>query len=120
MDTAKLRTHIQQYLQRMQNDPAGFDAMKNERRERKDYYQFWKKDRLLSMTEDDFSEYISKLWAMLTWGNKDYYVQKIIADNGFEKVKKGLADLLYSDEPLAERWDKFREEIKDFGPARAD
>ena len=47
------------------------------------------------MTEEDFLEYISKLWAVLMWGNKKYVVDKLIEDNGFSTLKKQLADLLY-------------------------
>ena len=46
------------------------------------------------MTEDEFLEYISKLWSMLIWGNKKYIVDKMIADNGFVTLKKQLAELL--------------------------
>jgi len=33
------------------------------------------------MTSDDFLEYLSKLWAMLIWGNKRYVVDKMISEN---------------------------------------
>ena len=39
------------------------------------------------MTEEEFLEYISKLWSMLIWGNKKYVVDKMIADNGFATLK---------------------------------
>ena len=44
------------------------------------------------MTEEEFLEYISKLWSMLIWGNKKYVVDKLIADNGFTALKKQLAE----------------------------
>ena len=41
------------------------------------------------MTEDEFHEYISKLWAMIIWGNKEYIINKYVEDNGFDNLKKG-------------------------------
>ena len=41
-----------------------------ERKERKAYYQSFDQAKLLAMTEDEFLEYISKLWSMVIWGNK--------------------------------------------------
>ena len=37
---------------------------------------------------------------MLIWGNKKYVVGKMIADNGFAMLKKQLAELLYSTNPI--------------------
>lgn len=36
-----------------------------EREERKNYYQSFTEDKFIAMTEDEFLEYISKLWSML-------------------------------------------------------
>lgn len=73
--------------------------------------------KLLAMTEEEFLEYISKLWSMLIWGNKKYVVDKMIADNGFAMLKKQLAELLYSTNPIEKRWDVFLKSIKGMGPA---
>ena len=69
------------------------------------------------MTEDEFLEYISKLWSMLIWGNKKYVVDKLIADNGFTALKKQLAELLYGTNPIEKRWDLFLKSVKGMGPA---
>ena len=69
------------------------------------------------MTEDEFLEYISKLWSMLIWGNKKYIVDKLIADNGFTALKKQLAELLYGASPIEKRWDLFLKSVKGMGPA---
>ena len=45
--------------------------------------------KLLSMTEDQFLEYISKFWLMLIWGNKKYVVEQMIEyfeDHYAEKI----------------------------------
>ena len=42
----------------------------------KPIYQSFTQDKLLAMTDEDFFEYISRLWSMLIWGNKKYVVDK--------------------------------------------
>ncbi len=53
------------------------------------------KNRLKNMTEIEFGELISNLWASAIWGNKDYLVQKIIDDNGIDAIRTQFRDLLY-------------------------
>jgi hypothetical protein len=69
------------------------------------------------MNADEFYEYISKLWAMRVWGNKKYVIDKLMRENGFEAVKKELAELIWSGSPIDHRWDHFRSVIKGMGPA---
>jgi len=69
------------------------------------------------MDRNDFKKYISQLWAMLIWGNKDYIVDKIINDNNLELLKEKLAWFIWANDPIEERWNNFRSEIKGFGPA---
>ena len=76
-----------------------------------------KEEKLLAMTEEDFLEYISRLWAVLMWGNKKYVVDKLIEDNGFSTLKKQLADLLYGSASVEKRWDIFLKSVKGMGPA---
>lgn len=71
----------------------------------------------MQMTEDDVYAYLSRLWAMLIWGNKKYYIDKILADNGLVKFKNELNNILWSSEDIEKRWDKFKKEIKGLGPA---
>lgn len=73
------------------------------------------KSRLKNMSEIDFGELISNLWATAMWGNKDYLVQKIIDDNGMGKIRTQFADLLYGTDPFPKRFDSF--EIRGLGPA---
>ncbi len=41
---------------------------------------------------------------MLIWGNKQYVVNKLIEDNGFDKLKEELVELLYGKTSLEKRW----------------
>lgn len=94
----------------------GLDALK-ERNERENFYRSYTYEKIINMDEDEFYEYISKLWAMIIWGNKHYIIDKYISDNGFEHLKKSIANLLYGSEPIEQRWDDFKDNIKGFGPA---
>lgn len=89
----------------------------NERKERKEYYQSWTKEKIYSMSEDDFVEYIGKLWSMLVWGNKKYISDKIIELNGFERIKENLINLLYGEDDIVIRWNSFYKNIKQIGPS---
>lgn len=117
MNTQKLNSAISEFTKKKKSNAAYYEENWTERKERKEYYQSFTKDKLITMTEDEFLEYISKLWSMLIWGNKKYVVDKLIADNGFVALKKQLAELLYGTNPIEKRWDVFLKSIKGMGPA---
>ena len=117
MDTQKLDSAISGFIIKKNSNTAYYEDNWSERKERKEYYQSFTKDKLIAMTEDQFLEYISKLWSMLIWGNKKYVVDKLIADNGFTALKKQLAELLYGTNPIEKRWDLFLKSVKGMGPA---
>lgn len=88
-----------------------------ERAKRVEYYQSWTADKIAKMSAEDVFEYISKLWAMLIWGNKRFVVDNILRENGEDTFRKKLADLLWGEGSIEKRWDSFRTEIKHMGPA---
>lgn len=117
MNIDKLNSAISEFTKKKKSNVAYYEENWAERKERKDYYQSFTKDKLIAMTEEEFLEYISKLWSMLIWGNKKYVVDKLIADNGFVAIKKQLAELLYGTSPIENRWDSFLKSIRGIGPA---
>ncbi|MBQ7598415.1 MAG: hypothetical protein IJU56_07535 [Clostridia bacterium] len=117
MNSKKLQSAISTFVKNKKANAAYYDENWAERNERKAYYQSFTKDKLLAMTEDDFFEYISKLWSMIMWGNKKYVADQLIDDNGFDPLKKQLADLLYGTAPIEKRWDGFLKSVKGIGPA---
>lgn len=117
MNNNKLQIAISSFMKNKKNNAAYYEENWKERTERKAYYQSFTKDKLLAMTEEEFFEYISKLWSMLIWGNKKYVVDKMIDDNGFVNLKKQLAELLYGSKNIEKRWDEFLKSIKGMGPA---
>ena len=116
MNKSKLEKHIKEYLRKIKTNNIEINDL-NEREERKEYYSSFDKQKIVDMNEDEFYEYISKLWAMIIWGNKHYIINKYIEDNGFDNLKKSIAELLYGNDLLENRWDIFKKQIKGFGPA---
>ena len=110
MNKEKLKNIIKKYKQHISNN-IDIEAI-NERKERMTYYQSWNIEKIQNMTEDEFVEFIGKLWSMIVWGNKKYIADKIIELNGFNKIKKYLIDLLYGNNPIEKRWDDFYKNIK--------
>ena len=96
---------------------AYYDDNWTERNERKSYYQSFTKEKLLTMTEENFFEYMSRLWSMVMWGNKRFVVDKLITDNGFDALKKQLAELLYGTTQFEKRWNTFLKSVKGMGPS---
>lgn len=117
MNSQILNLAIAEFTRKKKSNTAYYEENWAERKERKDYYQSFTKDKLIAMTKEEFLEYISKLWSMLIWGNKKYVVDKLIADNGFDVLKKQLAELLYGTNSIEKRWDAFLKSIKGMGPA---
>ena len=54
MNTQKLNAAINSFKTKKKNNAAYYEDNWNERIERKSYYQSFTKDKLLSMTEDEF------------------------------------------------------------------
>jgi hypothetical protein len=117
MDTTLLNKHISKYIKSMEADKAAHELDKSERAERAAYYQSWTAEKLESMTEEQFYEFMAKLWAMLIWGNKKYVIDKLISDNSFPTLKEELSKLLWDKDPIEKRWDHFRSMVKGMGPA---
>jgi len=70
------------------------------------------------LSEIDFVEILSNIWAVSRlWGNLQYRAQEIIADNGIEKIKKAFKILLDTSLPPHERYGKVLGMIKGLGPA---
>ena len=114
MNYELLKKEIELYKNCKENNQEAFD----DRAERIAYYKFYDKDKLLKITEEDFVEYIGKLWASNMYGNKKYLVNKMIDSNGgYENLLKILSEFLFGVSGIEKRWDKFYKECKFFGPS---
>lgn len=114
-----LNESINHYLEWSKANPDEYEQALAERAERKAYFRSWTKERLLAMDEDGYLELMSKLWALRMWGNKPHIVNYIIERNGMETLRTELAELMWGNAQLAQRWDRFRKGVKDMGPAHA-
>ncbi len=117
MNRQKLGKHANAFVATVAAKPAEFEKDFQERQSIVSYYQSFSKRRISEMNEEDVYDYLSRLWAMLIWGNKHYVVDKILADNGLASFKRHLAELLWGPRKLGDRWDAFRLGIKGMGPA---
>ena len=72
MDEKRLKKHISDYIRKINSDRITFEQDRKERTERQLYYQSWTANKLETMAEEQFYEFVAKLWAMLIWGNKKY------------------------------------------------
>ena len=115
MNSGKLNDVIKRYKNHIRKVNDIKDI--NERKERMKYYQSWTADKINTMTEDEFVEYIGKLWSMIVWENKKYIADKIIELNGFNKIKKYVIDLFWVMNLQKKRWDYFSKNIKQIGPS---
>jgi hypothetical protein len=112
-----LRKHLATYRAFIEADPDAYARDVGERTERMAYYQGWTRERMQAMTPEALYDYLQRLWAMLIWGNKHYVVDKLIERHGIRMVREELAELVWGEAELAERWDRFRKAIKGMGPA---
>jgi hypothetical protein len=94
----------------------GIEESKVHRDHEKYFHQKLSAENLDRMTANEFAEIYKKLWASNMWGNKDWYIQnKLIASNGFEKIRAELKKLLYGKGSISERYNELKSNIKGFG-----
>ncbi|MBN2286905.1 MAG: hypothetical protein JXI43_10690 [Tissierellales bacterium] len=117
MNKGLLKKHIDHFKVQSSKQDKKYLEDQKERSELVMFYQNFTHDKILKMNEEDIFDYLSKLWAMLIWGNKNYMVDKIILDNGLGNFRKSLANLVWGVDDIVERWDRFRKNIKGMGPA---
>ncbi len=116
MDTIK--NYIKQYLRWSEEEKIYKEDVRI-REERTGWYKekMGSAEKIVNLTEKGIHELIEGLWALNFWKNKAYKVNRLMEDNGLEKIKNALIDLLYSDQSISDRWDNFRKSIKGFGPS---
>ncbi|HLY26102.1 MAG TPA: hypothetical protein VKQ72_07170 [Aggregatilineales bacterium] len=99
-------------------DDTERDANMLERQSRRELFaELLSPAALSKMTELDFGQVISSLWASQVWGDKAYLVGKLIYENGLPVLKEQLRRLLWGKGDLAARYDTFRKTVKGLGAA---
>lgn len=108
---------LSSYQKWADNNKAEAKSEFNERHALCDEMQSYTKERLQNLTEDEFFNLIAPLWAMGMWGNKRYYLDNVIENNGMDLLRAQLVNLFYGSTSIENRWDEFREKVKGMGPA---
>ena len=93
------------YLKHDSNSQYGID----EKKKKKNYYQSFDYEKIINMPDNEMTYYIKKLWCVMPMS-----VRKIYDGNGHEKFKKYLAELLYGESDMKDRYNNFHDNISDF------
>jgi hypothetical protein len=113
--TQTIRKYADELRPRLEQEFSSPDWQK-ERHGRAEWVrQTLSQDHLPNLTPEEFGTLVKGLWASLIWGNRDYLVEKILSQNDFETIQQEFHELLYGENPLAERFDRFN--VKGLGPA---
>ncbi len=97
-------------------DTEGYRRFEAERKAHVAFFQTDLPRRLAELSEADVEALLGHLWATAMWGNKAYLAQKIINDNGMERLREELKRLVEAADP-EEAYGHFLRAVKGFGPA---
>ena len=111
----ELQGHIKKFSKYLKS--ANFLQDIDDRNSRVLFYQNELPKKIDELSEIELEEIISNLWASRIWGNKQYLVQKIIAENGLDTLKDEIKRLLNTSKPAPEKYARALKKIKGLGPA---
>ena len=111
----KISQYVDLYKDRLEKEFYSGE-WSEERKNRTEFYQkIFSKDHIDKLSAEEFGEAIKQLWDSLIWGNKDSLVNKILKDNGIEKIRESLKLLFYGKGTTQERFDLFSNSVKGLG-----
>lgn len=119
LDKNQLET-LEAYISKFQKQysKGKYKDLLKEREERLEKFSnYFKKEFLAKMNEHDLGEIVSKLWASQIWFNKEYLVQRILKDNGIEKIRDAFTKLFFGPEDIGIRYGEFIRSVKGLGAA---
>jgi hypothetical protein len=115
---ADLKGHIANFKKWLETGADDSAEWKQNREERLSWYrEHLTEARIATLSQAEFATLIKNLWAVNIWHNKDYKVQKLISDNGLDKIRMALKELLFGVTSIENRWNIFRGTIKGLGPS---
>ncbi len=115
---SEINTYIDSFRTWLRTDHKDASIWQKEHKERLEWYKkHFTKEGIRGLTEEAFGSMIKRLWAVNIWHNKDYKVGRLIKDNGFEKLKLSIEELIYGNDSIEKRWDNYRAHVKGFGPS---
>ena len=117
--TEKQRKRIRHYIiqfRKYLDSPEGRRDTED-RISRRQFFRAFTAQRLAQLEEAELGELISRLWASKIFTNKRYILDRLIAENGLEKIRQALIDLLWGEGSVYDRYSRFLRGVKWFGPA---
>ncbi len=112
-----LKKYIDKYLGVI-NAKEWQDSLREHKEHSKFFSEKLSKENIDKITELDFREMYKMLWASQIWGNKDWYINnRLLGPNDLQNIKSALKNLLYGEDAIDQRIDKFRNQIHGFGIA---
>jgi len=115
--TQKQEELITKYFKIFSKSKEFLDEIENRHDKRNQVLKILDKNNLDKLSEIDFGELISLLWASEFWTNQDYLIQNIINANTIVGLRRSFKDLLYGSGEFDKRYNKFNSSIKYLGPS---
>lgn len=114
--TPKQQSILREYgmeYQSYSKTPDGMANMEIHRRHEEYLKEKLSKSRLKSLSESELVEICNEMWAFKRWkGNERRLREMILEPNGIRKIREGLQDLLYGEDRINRRFDRFKLSIK--------
>ena len=73
------------------------------------------REAIKNLEEKDLLEIYEILWSNNNFTNKTYVPKEIIKNNGLEKIRTEITELVYGTKPLSERFDSCKKNLKGMG-----
>ncbi|ACB85556.1 hypothetical protein [Natranaerobius thermophilus] len=98
-------------------ESKNIDVEKQERKAKVDFINNnLMKDQLSNFNEGTVRELVQLLWSFQGWTNKDYLVEEMLK-SGLGNIRDALEFLIYSEKPIAHRFDYVKRNIRMMGAA---
>ena len=110
-----LGPYIGQFRSYMKTPAFSEDQTSRVRRVR--YFQEELPAKLEELSEAELTQIVTELWATGMWGNKQYVAQKVLMDNGIDKLRLELRNLFKQGVAPGARYERWLKEIRHLGPA---
>lgn len=112
----KIREYMAPYGNWLKTDEAN-EWLATEKERMDSYKKLLHRNNVEKLTEEEIKSLKSGLWAMKFWTSKDWALKQFFEKNDMNVFRRELKMLLWGDEPIQERYDKFREHVWGMGAA---
>lgn len=112
----KLKEYFESFREFLSSDKA--KKWGQERKNRIELYaKLLNKKAIDKLTEVELGQILRGLWANAGWTNKAYPADRVLKSNDVSLLKSELKNLLWGDQTLEQRYERFRNTVKGLGPA---